>query len=553
MKTIFLVLPLVFASVVICPGQTQAQGTAFTYQGQLRDGVNVADGKFDFKFRIWTSASGPAQVGVIVTNAGVEVRNGMFSATIDFGAGVFDGGPRWLEIGVRTNREGVFTLLSPRQALTPIPYAIFAGGVPAAGISGTIGSNQIGSGAITSDMLAPGAAEASIRASGQGTVPGGTILLSTDPNATNLTASGYLRLGGQVDLSWQQRRSDTPRSGHTAVWTGRKMILWGGGSQAGGCYYDPVDNMWSTIALKDSPSINVGHTAIYTGRKMIVWGGGGYIDHVDAAGCYDITTDSWSISTTSNAPVSRTLHTAVWTGSEMVIWGGQTYHFPVLTAFGDGARYDPSNDTWSKISTNGAPSGRFSHTAVWTGTEMIIWGGSFWNGSEVAPLNDGACYNPRTDTWRTLSTNGAPVPRSSHTAIWTGSEMIVWGSGGGVVSSNGARYNPSNDTWSSTSLSGSPKGMADHVAVWTGTEMIIWGGSWNKAIMQFGASYNPINDRWSQLSTIGAPSARGNFTAVWTGGEMVLFGGWSGGNEVLVADTTYSYTPSRVFFLYSRP
>ena len=83
MKTIFLVLPLVFASVVICPGQTQAQGTAFTYQGQLRDGVNVADGKFDFKFRIWTSASGPAQVGVIVTNAGVEVRNGMFSATID--------------------------------------------------------------------------------------------------------------------------------------------------------------------------------------------------------------------------------------------------------------------------------------------------------------------------------------------------------------------------------------------------------------------------------------------------------------------------------------
>ena len=66
-----------------------------------------------------------------------------------------------------------------------------------------------------------------------------------------------------------------------------------------------------------------------------------------------------------------------------------------------------------------------------------------------------------------------PLTRYGHTAVWTGSEMIVWG--GVFVSNIGGRYNPSTDTWTATSSINAPHHRADHTAVWTGTEMIIWG------------------------------------------------------------------------------
>src|SRR5947207_8563188 len=72
-------------------------------------------------------------------------------------------------------------------------------------------------------------------------------------------------------------------------------------------------------------------------------------------------------------------------------------------------------------STMDAPSARRQHTAVWTGTEMIIWGGT----------NDstGGRYNPAVDMWTATSTTKAPSARTGHTAVWTGNEMIVWGGG----------------------------------------------------------------------------------------------------------------------------
>jgi hypothetical protein len=102
-----------------------AQGTAFTYQGQLQSGTNFASGSYDITFSIWTNPSGPSQVGNTVTNIATGVTNGLFTVMIDFGGGVFDGNPRWLEIEVCTN-GGAFTTLSPRQFLTAAPYATYA-------------------------------------------------------------------------------------------------------------------------------------------------------------------------------------------------------------------------------------------------------------------------------------------------------------------------------------------------------------------------------------------------------------------------------------------
>ena len=105
-----------------------AQGTAFTYQGRLNDGSNPANGNYDLRFTIYDSASSGNIVGGPITNAPTGVSNGLFSVTLNPGAGVFAGPARWLEIGARTNGSAAsYATLSPRQALTASPYAIFAG------------------------------------------------------------------------------------------------------------------------------------------------------------------------------------------------------------------------------------------------------------------------------------------------------------------------------------------------------------------------------------------------------------------------------------------
>lgn len=122
----------------------QAQGTAFTYQGQLYDGTNLANGNYDLRFHIYNALTGGSIVAGPLTNAPVAVSNGLFVVTLDFGAGVFTGSDEWLQIGVRSNGVAVaYTALSPRQELTPSPYAIFAEGVNAGGLSGTIPAGDL--------------------------------------------------------------------------------------------------------------------------------------------------------------------------------------------------------------------------------------------------------------------------------------------------------------------------------------------------------------------------------------------------------------------------
>src|SRR2546423_1466214 len=82
-----------------------------------------------------------------------------------------------------------------------------------------------------------------------------------------------------------------------------------------------------------------------------------------------------------------------------------------------------TDDTWTATSITNAPDGRYSHTAIWTGTEMIVWGGS----SATGHVNTGGRYNPASDTWIATGTTDAPLGREIHTAVWTGNEMIVWG------------------------------------------------------------------------------------------------------------------------------
>jgi trimeric autotransporter adhesin len=127
-----------------------AQGTAFTYQGRLNDSGSAADGTYDFRFRLASDPLANNYVGGNVITNGAPVSGGLFTVSLDFGAGIFTGSNLWLEVDVRTNGAGAYTVLSPLQPLSPAPYAIMANGasnllgvLPVAQLSGAIPSSQL--------------------------------------------------------------------------------------------------------------------------------------------------------------------------------------------------------------------------------------------------------------------------------------------------------------------------------------------------------------------------------------------------------------------------
>ncbi|HVZ37319.1 MAG TPA: hypothetical protein VG963_33085, partial [Polyangiaceae bacterium] len=217
---------------------------------------------------------------------------------------------------------------------------------------------------------------------------------------------------------------------------------------------------------------------VWTGDRMIVWGGrgvplGGDARRLGSGAAYDPNGDRWTSLPDTGAPPPRFSHTAVWTGRAMLVWGGDASDTAVGSA--DGASYDPAAQRWQTLSVQNAPTPRYQHVAVWTGSEMIIWGGvgcGSQDRTRVVPCADGAAYRLDTDSWRELSRESAPPAKSGLTAVWTGSYMLVWGGG----DAQGYAYDPRVDRWQPLPVSGAPRGRTNHVALWTGREMIVWGG-----------------------------------------------------------------------------
>ena len=283
---------------------------------------------------------------------------------------------------------------------------------------------------------------------------------------------------------------------------------------------------WELIDASNPPEARTEHTAVWTGTEMIVWGGfNPYL--LNTGGRYDPVLNTWTpTSTGANVPQKRWAHSAVWTGSEMIVWGGYNFN---STEINDGGRYDPVTDTWIPTPVSASvPAPRYHHSAIWTGTEMIIWGGEKCCSTK---FNSGGRYNPSTNSWQptSIGTN-VPEPRTYHSAIWTGQEMIVWGGRDDTFGKNsGGKYDPVSNSWLPTSLVNAPHFRWAHTAVWTGDEMIIWGGYFETIYHEAtnsGAIYNPLVDEWQQITSVGAPSYRACHTAVWTGTEMIIWGGF---------------------------
>jgi N-acetylneuraminic acid mutarotase len=333
----------------------------------------------------------------------------------------------------------------------------------------------------------------------------------------------------------------SPRSVAPAVWTGTRMLVWGGaGSQrvgngirlkglADGAAYAPRLDRWTRIAPAPLPGM-IAPVAVWTGTRMLVWGAAD-MTATTAGAAYDPVTDTWQPIEPAPLP-ARSAATGVWTGGELLVWGGWAHRTDTSPGGDvvDGAAYDPATDTWRRLPDAPLPAGG-AQTAAWTGSALV----AFTFSGDRDPVCVGAAYTPVTNSWRRLA--ACPFDRllnaAGARAVWTGNEVLLVQHPDDVLTPQTQRawrrpvyaaYNPSTGTWRRPAAK--PAGVnAGMQFVWTGRELLLVNAdnSENAALARKGAAYDPSRDRWRSLPD--APFALASSATVWTGSDAVFWGG----------------------------
>jgi len=557
--------------------------SAFTYQGRLVDGGALATGSYELTFRLFNSLEAGTEVATAVVKAAVPVAQGLFTVELDFGAAPFDGSARWLQVQARPagSLDPVQTLI-PRQPITSVPYALRAlsgsgnagdlvsGILPDARLSLAIARttdlvttsnaltaelNQQAAGltALISAVTSLSNRVATLEANAGASLPEGVVMVSTDPADASFLGMGlakFLTVDAPGWTSGAVAGAPAARFRHTGVWTGTRLLVWGGTLNGGtvsgvGAQYDPALNQWSSLSTLDAPVARGGHTAVWTGESMLVWGGLGA--GVNVGGDYNSELVSWSQIPALSAPDAREGHVAVWTGARMLVWGGLN----TGGLLADGGLYNPQAKTWVSLPTSGAPEARMGAVAAWTGTHFLVWGGLGESGDlatgGVLPVTGGATPG----VWSAISPTSAPSARSGHTAVWTGQRLLVWGGRvGDTPLGNGGSYDPVANSWTPLPSLGAPSARSGHVAVWTGQEMLIVGGLTAGGEVASGGAFNPGTGKWRALSGNGSPLARSEGVGVWTGSEFLVFGGRASGTPVAALQRL---NPQPDWYFYRKP
>jgi hypothetical protein len=212
------------------------------------------------------------------------------------------------------------------------------------------------------------------------------------------------------------------RDGSSIVWAGSRLITWGGCDlaaedfcepQAGGFGFDPITRQWSR--LEDAPVAATDAHAVWTGAEAVFI----FSDHGMNGQAYDPETGSWR--TIAQAPIQwRPGAITVWTGSEIIVWGGGDSEDGTVTG---GAAYDPVDDAWRTLPE--PPLELNLASGMWTGREMIVFGSLVDDRNRASTKTSvGAAYNPVTDTWRELPPSDLSPQATS--AVWVAGRMVAW-------------------------------------------------------------------------------------------------------------------------------
>jgi hypothetical protein len=251
---------------------------------------------------------------------------------------------------------------------------------------------------------------------------------------------------------------------------------------------------WSELPAP--PEVRSGAVTAWTGSQLLVWGGYEYVgsgdeDPASDGFVFDGATRAWEVF--PDSPLSgRSDMASAWTGEELLIWGGFDGGFREVPYFDDGAAFDSLTETWRMLPA--APIGARTPFSVWTGRELIVWGSA----DRFARLRDGAAYDPITNSWRTIA--DGPIDITDGSASWSGQEMIVFGAAldgnnhSDTPTAVGAAYDPDSDTW--RELPPSELSPQAHTAQWVGDELIAWDYEHGTA------AYDPNTNTWRALSKV---------------------------------------------------
>jgi hypothetical protein len=338
---------LAIVAVAAGPLSALAQGTAFTYQGQLQQGGGFANGSYDLVFNLYTNSSGGTPFYTPVTNLATSVTGGLFTVTLNYYY-IFENPATtyWLDISVRTNGGGAFTELTPRQQITPTPYAIYANDAYAAtyvslssitalnldtttlGNAGQVLSlNQVGALVWTNVSGGGGGGSWSLTGNGGTSPANGNFLGTTDNNPLEAEVNGV--------RGWQLApTADAPNvvggaPGNFAAAGVQGVTIGGGGTIAtyGRPYSNSVFSYHGTIGggLGNTIQTNSIESTIAGGNQNTVLSaahdstiGGGYVNSVGApyatvpGGYYNNATGLGSFAAGANATAS---------GNNSFVWG----------------------------------------------------------------------------------------------------------------------------------------------------------------------------------------------------------------------------------------
>ncbi len=211
MKTIKIIGLLLF--FCLPAAHAMPVGSAFTYQGELKQAGVAADGVYDFQFELFNAAAGGSSVSVTLAVNNLTVDEGLFTTVLDFGGDPFTGDAVFLEIRVKEDSDPTFTTLGPRQSLTVTPYSIQSEFVAVNGVD----SASIFNNSVTADDIAPNAVGTSEIINSQvqqrvtGTCPGGQAVVGVNQNGTvNCQAAG-------ADTDWMETASTVSTLKNVAI------------------------------------------------------------------------------------------------------------------------------------------------------------------------------------------------------------------------------------------------------------------------------------------------------------------------------------------------
>ncbi len=232
------------------------------------------------------------------------------------------------------------------------------------------------------------------------------------------------------------------------------------------------------------------------------------------------------------APIaSRESPAIVWTGKEMLVWGGSSAAAPAQETIlhADGAAYDPESRTWRRLPAAPLTARQYA-SATWTGTELVIWGG-YTNADGSTIANDGAAYNPVTNRWRKLGASPLPAEATA-LAVWDGRRVVMLS-----TNSNQARaYDPLTDRWQ---LLTPPKPTEGATPAWryalriNDHRVLLWSHAENSTSLgRNGVSirvattmllYDDSTDEWQRIPNA-ANAVPDIHEAFWTGTEVIVRG-----------------------------